>query len=148
MNETSALSKATNEKVDKLDSSISSNKTIDTDKSSYYFNIRLGSRGEFDDLELNIVPRISQETCAPSPEHEIQLFLNFVRSNGLSILNGRLLDPYGACTHFGPSGDSVIDYVLAPLPSLDNITPFKVGPHLSALSDHCLLSASSPLFFH
>ena len=104
------------------------------------FNVRLGTRGEFDELELNIPPRNSQETCAASPECEIQLLLKFIRSNGLTILNGRHLDPSGPCTHFGPSGGSVIDYALASLTSLEKLSLFKIGPHLPHLSDHCMLS--------
>ena len=108
-------------------------------------NVRIGNYDDLADVDLPHSPRRSLETCLSSPTNEIDTLVNFSRSNGLVIINGRGPDNQGRCTHFGPSGGSVIDYLLASTPALNSISSFSIADHLPTLSDHCVLSSSFSL---
>ena len=69
-------------------------------------------------------------------------FINFIKDNGLAILNGRSLgDVFGEMTCFKYNGCSVVDYVCSSHNTLHNIKSLKVS-ELSFLSDHCPIKAT------
>ena len=60
----------------------------------------------------------------------------------MCIANGRTLgDIFGKYTCHQKKGSSVVDYLITPYKSLDNIAHFTVGDYMPNLSDHCPLLA-------
>ena len=73
-------------------------------------------------------------------------FLEFVRTNGLVINNGRSIgDIFGEVTCIRPNGTSMVDYCCTSLDTFANSLSFSVGP-VSAISDHrpLLLNVRKP----
>ena len=135
--------------IGSLEETISSNDSLSKTFVLGDFNVRIGETNDLADLEYNFTKRNSQETCRPSHQHEIDLFLSFIRSNGLAILNGRFTDSLGEWTHCSPSGNSVIDYCLASFSALGDTSSFEISPHQPSLSDHrAIICRSSPLSTH
>ena len=70
-------------------------------------------------------------------------FLDLCRSNDLTIANGRTVgDLYGKYTCHQKRGSSVVDYLIAPHKTLQNISQLKIGDFTPLLSDHCPIMAT------
>ena len=73
-------------------------------------------------------------------------FLDLCRSNDLTIANGRAMgDLFGKYTCHQKRGSSVVDYLIAPFKTLNNIKHFSIGEYTPLLSDHCPIMATIQL---
>ena len=70
-------------------------------------------------------------------------FLDICRINDLSIANGRAMgDLFGKYTCHQKNGSSVVDYLITPPKSLQEVLEFRVGDLHPLLSDHCPIMAT------
>lgn len=117
-------------------------------------NARISDRNDFvvDDTFVHIdtlpddyvrdneLPRITQDKGFNSNGRSL---LEFCRSTGLRVVNGRVADDacVGKCTYVGARGSSLIDYVIADPDLFKYFTKFYVDdPNI--FSDHCVVNFS------
>ena len=101
------------------------------------------------DDDLGINPKI-KELPLPRNSADMKLvnqrgkdFLDICRINDLSIANGRAMgDLFGKYTCHQKNGSSVVDYLITPPKSLQEVLEFRVGALHPLLSDHCSIMAT------
>jgi exonuclease III len=117
------------------------------------FNARTGSQPDVIDAhfdpastfqdEMDLVTKVTQRSNRDKKLNSNgKPFLEFVKNNGLLILNGRALgDVCGEMTCLKYNGCSVVDYMCASVNLYNNVRYMKVGA-FSPLSDHYPINMS------
>ena len=101
----------------------------------------LGINSELQDLPL---PRNSEDMKLVNKRGKE--FLDICRINDLTVANGRTLgDLFGKYTCHQKLGSSVVDYLMTPTKTLQNLLEFRVGDLHPLLSDHCPIVANIQL---
>lgn len=86
------------------------------------------------------MPRATQDTGFNANG---QSLLDFCRTTGLRVVNGRIAEDAGVgkCTYVGARGSSLIDYVITE-PDLFKFFSKFVVDNPNILSDHCIVNFS------
>jgi exonuclease III len=115
-------------------------------------NARTGNESDFNDPHFDPLSTYQDDDLnnkVPNRSNKDQKlnsngkpFIDFIKGNGLLILNGRKLgDVYGEMTCLKYNGCSVVDYMCTSINLFNNVNSMRVG-EFTALSDHYPLKMS------